>query len=156
MPQVIQDNATRGSWKEIEKICAWVVCVPCSTHVLDLLLEDICKFLPVKILHEKMRKLRKFITKHAHLLATYKEKDHTMLTKPGETRFATVWIQIKGLLKNRSAVGYVFVSESGLAALARQGGSRYDVMSCKRMALLAVHFAVYSNENNSPISDHAC
>ena len=129
MPQVIQDNATRGSWKIIQQRCPWVVCVPCMTHVLDFLLEDISKFEPMRDLKEKMRKLCKFITNHQHMLAAYKEKNTTMPTKPGETPFATVWIQMLSLLKNRCAVYYVFVSKLGLASLARQGSSMYDIMS---------------------------
>ena len=124
MPQVIQDNATRGSWKKIQEICPWVVSVHCMTHVLDLLLEDIGKFAPVRDLRDNMRKLRKFITNHQHMLAAYKEKHTTMLTKPGETRFATVWIQMQCLLRNRTAVCYVFVSELGLSSLQRQGSTR--------------------------------
>ncbi|KAK3258521.1 hypothetical protein CYMTET_32435 [Cymbomonas tetramitiformis] len=103
--QVLMDNATRGSWPLIEKRCPWVSVGPCETHVSDLELEDFVKKVPFfkKIVHE-VNVVRKFVRNHSHVLSTFKELSQRMLTLPGATRFATVFIGLENMAKNLDAV----------------------------------------------------
>jgi hypothetical protein len=74
------------------------------THVLDLELEDIGKLDWVKAVVQHANLLRKFVRNHQHVLAAFQEVAVSMLTKPGETRFATVLIGLECLKKNRLAL----------------------------------------------------
>ncbi|KAK3255430.1 hypothetical protein CYMTET_35387 [Cymbomonas tetramitiformis] len=103
--QVLQDNATRGSWPLIEERCPWVVVGPCEPHVSDLELEDFVKKIPFfKMVVQKAHTVRKFVRSHGHVHAKFKELCNTLLTSPGSTRFATVLIGLRNLQDNLSAV----------------------------------------------------
>ncbi|KAK3280736.1 hypothetical protein CYMTET_11446 [Cymbomonas tetramitiformis] len=103
--QVLMDNATRGSWPLIEERCPWVVVGPCEPHVSDLELEDFVKKIPFfRDTVARVHTVRKFVRSHGHVHAKFKELCNTMLTQPGPTRFATVYIGLSNLLDNLPAI----------------------------------------------------
>ena len=122
--KVLQDNATRSSWPVIEAQLPWVLAGPCMTHVLDLELEDIGKMAWVKDVVQQANTVRKFVRNHQHVLAAFQAVAETMLTKPGETRFATVLIGLDCLKKNREALVATHVREEVRQAVRRSRNQR--------------------------------
>jgi hypothetical protein len=114
---LIQDNATRASWPLIEAACPWVLCVPCMAHVLDLLLEDIGKIDYVASVVARAAAVRTFVRTHTHVLSAFRERASGELLSPGATRFKTVFLGMKSLLKHRAAVSQALVSEAVVAAM---------------------------------------
>ena len=122
--QVLMDNATRGSWPLIEAACPWVTVGPCAPHCLDLELEDIGKLARVKAVTEKTAILRRFVRKHHHVLAAFREVATSMLIQPGATRFATVLIGFDNVMKNREALCLTFESTAVKDAVQRNPHQR--------------------------------
>ena len=114
---LIQDNATRASWPLIEAACPWVLCVPCMAHVLDLLLEDIGKIDFVASVVARAAAVRTFVRAHTHVLSAFRERASGELLSPGATRFKTVFLGMKSLLKHRAAVSQALVSEAVVTAM---------------------------------------
>lgn len=122
--KVLQDNATRSSWKLIEESLPWVDAGPCMTHVLDLELEDIGKLAWVKEVVRRANLVRKFVRNHQHVLAAFQEVAESMLTKPGETRFATIFIGLECMKRNREALVTTHVRTEVREAVKRSKNQR--------------------------------
>ena len=84
------DIACRGSWLLIEERCNWVTCGPCTPHVGDLEIGDICKLPRCKAHIQRAASIRNFIRDHSHVYAALKSLDCKLLTKLAPTRMAGV------------------------------------------------------------------
>jgi hypothetical protein len=101
---VITDNArscvTAG--KLLEILYPHVSWVPCCAHVLDLLLEDICKLPWAATALKRVGKAVMFFKNHHKALAIFRRiSTRLTLLKPGATRFATNCIMLARVLRLR-------------------------------------------------------
>ena len=101
---VCMDNATRAAWPIIEKACPWVVCIPCTAHVLDLLLEDICKLPMFRPILANANALRMFLQNKSFAHYVYITHAEHELQNPGATRFRQVFIMLASLLREKDAI----------------------------------------------------
>ena len=101
---VCMDNATRSAWPIIEKACPWVVCHPCTAHVLDLLLEDIGKLPFCKSVFKEANQLRKFLQNKSQAHYVYLQHAAHELQSPGPTRFRQHFIMLISILKEEAAI----------------------------------------------------
>ncbi|XP_031386368.1 uncharacterized protein LOC116199913 isoform X1 [Punica granatum] len=84
----------------------------CTTHCLDLILEDLGKKSSVKILIIDAKKITSFIYNHGWVV-NYMEKltNGKQLICPATTRFATNFLQIECLIKQKNNLQAMFVSD---------------------------------------------
>jgi Protein of unknown function (DUF 659)/hAT family C-terminal dimerisation region len=101
---VCMDNATRSAWPIIEKQCPWVVCHPCTAHVLDLLLEDIGKLPFCKSVFKEANQLRMFLQNKSQAHYVYQQHATHELQSPGATRFRQHFIMLISILKEEAAI----------------------------------------------------
>ncbi|KAI3742410.1 hypothetical protein L1987_60091 [Smallanthus sonchifolius] len=85
---------------------------PCAAHCLDLMLEDIGKIQKVKTTIEKGIFLVDYIYNHSGVLNMMREfTKNNELTRSGVTRFATTFLTLQSLHKQKSALRHMFASE---------------------------------------------
>jgi hypothetical protein len=101
---VCMDNATRSAWPLIEQQCPWLVCIPCTAHVLDLLLEDICKLPFCKEIVTQANKLRMFLQNKTFMHYVYTVHATHQLQNPGATRFRQHYIMLMAILREEDAI----------------------------------------------------
>eukprot|EP00955_Chlamydomonas_euryale_P032294 338846-Chlamydomonas_euryale.AAC.1 len=100
---VFTDNASacKNAGKLLEEDFSHLFWVPCAAHVLDLLLEDICKAAWSAAVVVRAKDLVNFVRLHQWCLGLYRkhaaEGCKLELLRPGETRFATAWIMLERL-----------------------------------------------------------
>ncbi|KAF5755625.1 putative ribonuclease H-like superfamily [Helianthus annuus] len=105
---------------------------PCSAHCLDLMLEDIGKIEKVKKTIEKGIFLVGYIYNHSMVLNMMRE--HTKnaeLARCGVTRFATTFLTLQSMQKQKPALRNMFASEqwtSGKWATERKGQRANDIV----------------------------
>ena len=145
---LIMDGACRSAFPLINAKYPHVICLICSAHAIDLLLEDFAKENtqgPVVAGHERFafdtsftretlkanREMVKFITNHEKTLSIYRKlvddlpraqrpAGGTELLKPGETRFATEFIASERVYKCRSLLEQTVVSPEFTTWLSKQ------------------------------------
>ncbi|XP_004497729.1 uncharacterized protein [Cicer arietinum] len=92
---------------------------PCAAHCLDLMLEDIGKIAKVKIVIQKGISLVGFIYNHTLALnITGKNTDNVELVRHGVTRFATTFLTLQRLHKQKTNLRKMFTSEEWLKSKA--------------------------------------
>ncbi|GJP55412.1 hypothetical protein CLOM_g14368 [Closterium sp. NIES-68] len=90
--------------------------VPCATHVLDLLMEDIGRMAWAKEVVEKANIITSFVRKH-HLTRNYMRSDKVeggkgkQVLKPAGTRFGTQFISVSRLCEVRMSLTQLVLSE---------------------------------------------
>ena len=84
---------------------------PCATHCIDFMFEDISKRESVFNLITNARNITNFIYNHGWLLATMRKVCGGDMVRPGATRFATNYIALASLLKNRVDLKKIFISD---------------------------------------------
>jgi hypothetical protein len=104
---VMQDNATRGSWKIIEEMYPHIVAHTCMPHCCNLLLSDIGKITEVHDTLQELALIRRFIRssgkiqdRYNTIVVEYGNGECSKLTLPGQTRFASQVLSIKNFLRN--------------------------------------------------------
>ena len=84
---------------------------PCATHCIDFMFEDISKRESVFNLITNARNITNFIYNHGWSLATMRKVCGGDMVRPGATRFATNYIALASLLKNRVDLKKIFISD---------------------------------------------
>ncbi|KAL6544149.1 hypothetical protein OROGR_010646 [Orobanche gracilis] len=114
-----------------QRICT-LYWTPCAAHCLDLMLEDITKLKEFDATITQGRGITTFIYRYGRLLYAMREK--TMgrdIVKTGATRFATAFLTLQSLYKNKDALRKLFGGEewfnSNLAKTVA-GGKVHDVV----------------------------
>ncbi|KAL6514773.1 hypothetical protein OROGR_020352 [Orobanche gracilis] len=135
--QVVTDNGAnfKAAGGLCQRICT-LYWTPCAAHCLDLMLEDITKLKEFDATITQGRGLTTFIYRHDRLLYAMREK--TMgrdIVKTGATRFATAFLTLQSLYKNKDALRKLFGGEewfnSNLAKTVA-GGKVHDVVLSTR------------------------
>ncbi|CAI5994203.1 unnamed protein product [Closterium sp. NIES-64] len=93
-----------GTWPHIEH-------VPCATHVLDLLMEDVGKMGWAKGLVEKGGEMITFVRNHHFTRAYMKKVGGKQVLKPAGTRFGTQYIAMAQLCEVRSGLAAMVFSD---------------------------------------------
>jgi len=95
--QVCMDSAAicKAAGRKLEARFPHITFTPCTSHCLDLLLEDMAKLDWVSSVIAEARTTLKFITNHHKSLALFRSLSKLELLKPGETRFATNFIMLQ-------------------------------------------------------------
>ncbi|CAM8900514.1 unnamed protein product [Rhodiola kirilowii] len=85
---------------------------PCETHCLDLMLDDIAKIKEFRVCITHGRNITSFIYRHGRLLNALREMTLGRDTvRPGATRFATTFLTLQSLYKNKDALRKLFGSK---------------------------------------------
>jgi len=95
--QVCMDSAAvcEAAGRKLEARFPHITFTPCTSHCLDLLLEDMGKLDWVSSVIAEARTVLKFITNHHKSLALFRSLSKLELLKPGEIRFATNFIMLQ-------------------------------------------------------------
>ncbi|KAJ9698985.1 hypothetical protein PVL29_007853 [Vitis rotundifolia] len=115
--QVITDNASNyvnAGMRLMEKMRKlwWT---PCATHCIDLMLEDIGKLNVHATTLSRARQVVKFIYGHSWVLSLMRTftKNHELF-RPAITRFATAFLTLQSLYKQKQTLIAMFSSENGV------------------------------------------
>ncbi|XP_022031117.1 uncharacterized protein LOC110932064 [Helianthus annuus] len=112
--QIITDNGSnfKAACKKLTTKRPNLFWTPCAAHCLDLMLEDIGKIDIVKKTIQKGIFLVGYIYNHTVVLNITREfTNNNELTKAGVTRFATTFLTLKSLHKQKSDLRNMFASE---------------------------------------------
>jgi len=92
--QVLTDSASncKACWPIVAAKFPHITCGPCTTHCLDLLLEDMTKISWIKGSFHEGRDIVTFITTHHKSRAIFRSHSSLELLKPNDTRFCTEFI----------------------------------------------------------------
>ena len=98
---VITDNATncKDASALLERDYAHINWVPCASHSIDLLIEDVGA---IPWVHEVLKKaefLVDFVTRKQRALGIFRANCEVQLAKPSSTRFAYIFIVLEKLVK---------------------------------------------------------
>jgi hypothetical protein len=112
--QIITDNAVnyvaaRRMLMERHRSLVWT---PCTTHCIDLMLEDIEKIFFIKEVINQARNIPKFIYNHAFILGLVRICTRNReLRRPTITCFATNFITLQSLLQCQFELKQMFVCD---------------------------------------------
>ncbi|CAN6458842.1 unnamed protein product [Victoria cruziana] len=113
--QIITDNdvnykAVGLKLKDIEGF-QHIYWIPCATHCLDLMLEDISKIHVHKQTIDKAKSITTFIYGHAWVLSLMRKfTNNKELLRPAITRFATCYLTLQSIRANKRALKNMFIS----------------------------------------------
>ncbi|XVF38415.1 hypothetical protein REPUB_Repub20aG0099800 [Reevesia pubescens] len=101
----------------------------CSCHYLDLILEEINNKKSVKKLLDEAKMITTFIYNHTWTIDYMKKytKGRELL-RPGITRFATNFIVLESILKNKQALKEMVTSEGWKRSMYARKPSRLEMM----------------------------
>ncbi|KAM0036331.1 putative HAT dimerization domain, ribonuclease H-like superfamily [Helianthus debilis subsp. tardiflorus] len=130
--QIITDNGSnfKSAGKMLMAKGKNLFWTPCSAHCLDLMLEDIGKI--EKIKKKQLKRVFFWLVNHSIVLNMMRE--HTKnaeLARCGVTRFATTFLTLQSLQKQKPALRNMFASEqwtSGKWANERKGQRANDIV----------------------------
>ncbi|XP_022156081.1 uncharacterized protein LOC111023053 [Momordica charantia] len=112
--QVVTDNASNYvlAGKLLEAKRPHLYWTPCAAHCLDLILEDIGKIEQVKRCLRKAVALSGFIYNHLYVLNMMREfTNQHELVRPAVTRFATSFLILASIHRNKANLRKMFISE---------------------------------------------
>ncbi|KAL6573100.1 hypothetical protein OROHE_002576 [Orobanche hederae] len=121
--QVVTDNGANfkaAGGLLCQRICS-LYWTPCAAHCLDLMLEDITKLKEFDATITHGRGITTFIYRHGRLLYAMREK--TMgrdIVKMGATRFATAFLTLQSLYKNKDALRKMVLDTSVVEKISDQ------------------------------------
>ena len=106
---------------------------PCAAHCLDLMLEDIGKIPKVKRVIQRGIKLVGYIYNHTLALNTMRKfTQKTELVRHGVTRFATTFLTLQRLHKQKANLRRMFNSDEWLKSkAAKEPKGKQATASCK-------------------------
>jgi hypothetical protein len=112
--QVHMDSVAvcKGAGRKLEARFPHITFIPCTSHCLDLLLEDMGKLDWVSSVIAEARTTLKFITNHHKSLALFRSMSKLELLKPGETRFATNFIMLQRMHEVKASLQQLVVSDA--------------------------------------------
>ncbi|KAL6546889.1 hypothetical protein OROMI_022610 [Orobanche minor] len=108
------DNASncKNAGKRIMEARKSLWWTPCAAHCIDLMLEDIAKLKIFEEAIENAKKVVKFIYGHGTILALMrKHTNDKELLRPAVTRFATAFLTLQSMYKQKRALEVMFSSD---------------------------------------------
>jgi hypothetical protein len=111
--QIVTDNGAnfKAAGRILMERIPTLFWTPCAAHCLDLLMEDIGKIPQLSSCINSAKKVCRFIYKHGRILDLMREKIGGDLVRPAVTRFATSYLTLASMHKNKSGLRSMFVSE---------------------------------------------
>ena len=113
---------------------------PCAAHCLDLMLEDIGKIPKVKRVIQRGIKLVGYIYNHTLALNTMRKfTQKTELVRHGVTRFATTFLTLQRLHKQKANLRKMFASDEWLkskAAKSPRGRKQHMLFLCHHFGMM--------------------
>lgn len=112
--QIITDNASNyvKAGKTLMAERKKLYWTPCAAHCLDLVLEDICKLKVFESTITKAKHITKFIYGHSSVLSMMRGfTGNKELVRPAVTRFATAFLTLQSLFKQKDGLVAMFTSE---------------------------------------------
>ena len=114
---VITDNASNckaaGALVESEyPLISWV---PCASHSIDLLIEDVGDIPWVHEVVKKAEFMVNFVTRKQRALGIYRANSDAELAKPASTRFAYLFIVLQKLIKCKRGLRRMITDDRWLA-----------------------------------------
>ncbi|CAD6272438.1 unnamed protein product [Miscanthus lutarioriparius] len=113
--QVVTDNGAnyKAAGKILMDRIPTLFWSPCAAHCLDLMLEEIENLKEFKKPIARAKRVTNFIYRHGRLLSAMRaQTGGTDLVRTAKTRFATSFLTLKSLYKNKDALKSLFVSEA--------------------------------------------
>ncbi|CAD6334361.1 unnamed protein product [Miscanthus lutarioriparius] len=113
--QVVTDNGAnyKAAGKILMDRIPTLFWSPCAAHCLDLMLEEIGNLKAFKKPIARAKRVTNFIYRHGRLLSAMRaQTGGTDLVRTAKTRFATSFLTLKSLYKNKDALKSLFVSEA--------------------------------------------
>ncbi|XP_066319786.1 uncharacterized protein [Miscanthus floridulus] len=113
--QVVTDNGAnyKAAGKILMDRIPKLFWSPCAAHCLDLMLEEIGNLKAFKKPIARARRVTTFIYRHGRLLSAMRaQTGGNDLVRAAKTRFATSFLTLKSLYKNKDALKSLFVSEA--------------------------------------------
>ena len=121
--QVCIDGADRAAMDLLQQQFPEIFFTWCAAHSLDMLIEDICKHEEIDAIVKTSRELISFVMEHQSLLAEFRLHSNSRnLLRPGATRFATHFIAMSRMWKERAAILAMFASDAYKTWLSGQRG----------------------------------
>jgi hypothetical protein len=101
---VVMDGACSGAINLLKEVFPWLSGVVCTTHSLDLLMEDLGTMaFAAEPLH-RAKQLVNFINNHQKTRALFADLSDVVLLSPGATRFGYNFIILERLLRYEECV----------------------------------------------------
>ncbi|XP_066374973.1 uncharacterized protein [Miscanthus floridulus] len=113
--QVVTDNGAnyKATGKILMDRIPTLFWSPCAAHCLDLMLKEIGNLKAFKKPIARARHVTTFIYRHGRLLSAMRaQTGGNDLVRAAKTRFATSFLTLKSLYKNKDALKSLFVSEA--------------------------------------------
>ncbi|XP_062200495.1 uncharacterized protein LOC133903176 [Phragmites australis] len=126
--QIVTDNGSnyKAAGRILMERILTLFWTPCAAHCLDLMLEDIGKIHELNKCINNAKKVCIFIYKHGRVLDLMRDKIDKDLVRSTVTRFATSFLTLAIMHKNKNGLRNLFVSEewqrSSLSNLGIEGG----------------------------------
>ncbi|XP_066391968.1 uncharacterized protein [Miscanthus floridulus] len=119
--QIVTDNGAnfKAAGRLLMERIPHLFWTPCPAHCLDLLLEDIGKIKEFHTCINMAQKVTRFMYKHGRVLDLMRNKIGEDLVRPAVTRFATSFLTLASLHKNRSGLRNLVVSDEWHATTLR-------------------------------------
>ncbi|XP_061988373.1 uncharacterized protein LOC133706829 [Rosa rugosa] len=111
--QIVTDNASNYKWagKELMKHRSKLWWTPCAAHCIDLMLEDISKLKVFETTIQRAKQIVKFIYGHTQVLSIMRKfTENKEIIRPAVTRFATSFLSLQSLYKQKEALISMFSS----------------------------------------------
>ncbi|KAM5551456.1 hypothetical protein ABKV19_026341 [Rosa sericea] len=112
--QIVTDNASNYKWagKELMKYRSKLWWTPCAAHCIDLMLEDISKLKVFETTIQRAKQIVKFIYGHTQVLSIMRKfTGDKEIIRPAVTRFATSFLSLQSLYKQKEALISMFSSK---------------------------------------------
>jgi len=111
--QIVTDNGAnfKAAGRLLMERIPYLFWTPCAAHCLDLLLEDIGKIKEFNTCINMAKKVCRFMYKHGRILDLMRDKIGGDLVRPAITRFATSFLTLASMHKNKTGLRNLVVSE---------------------------------------------
>ncbi|CAD6225790.1 unnamed protein product [Miscanthus lutarioriparius] len=111
--QIVTDNGAnfKAAGRLLMERIPHLFWTPCAAHCLDLLLEDIGKINEFNTCINMAKKVCRFMYKHGRILDLMRDKIGGDLVRPAITRFATSFLTLASMHKNKTGLRNLVVSE---------------------------------------------
>ena len=111
--QVVTDNGAnfKAAGRILMERIPTLFWTPCAAHCLDLMLEDIGKINEFNTCINHAKKVTRFVYKHGRILDMMRGKIGGDLVRPAVTRFATSFLTLASMQKNKQGLKSLFVCD---------------------------------------------
>ncbi|CAD6264128.1 unnamed protein product [Miscanthus lutarioriparius] len=101
--QIVTDNGSnyKAAGRILMERIPTLFWTPCAAHCLDLMMEDIGKIPEFSYCINSTKKVCRFLYKHGRILDLMREKIGGDLVRPAVTRFATSYLTLASMHKNK-------------------------------------------------------